>query len=683
MHPSSPKVLSSSSRRHTRVDWDWSSDVCSSDLASCTLSGGSCTVVITGVASGSFTVMGNYGGDSTHNGSSGTSAAINVTPGQLDNTSTTVVCAPASINIGGTSTCTATVTDTTTPANTPSGSVSFTSSNTAVGTVGASCTLVSGSCPVTFTGVAPGTATVTGTYGGDSSHNGSSGTSGTISVVKDDTSTSVSCAASVTVGLTGSCTVTVSDTTTPANTPSGSVSLTSSDTTVGTVDASCTLSGGSCTVVITGVASGSFTVMGNYGGDSTHNGSSGTSAAINVTPGQLDNTSTTVVCAPASINIGETSACTVTVTDIGSNPTSATGTVTFTLDAGTTGGSLSSGTCNLTTPVVPGQPPSSCFVTFLGSSAAGIATVSASYDGDATHNTSSSIAATITVTSVIPPLTVDFSFSPSSPTVGQSVSFSSSVSGGTTPYTYAWDFGDGSTSAAVNPSHTYSTAGSFTVELAVTDSSSPMLSQSAPHTVIVSPVTGQKDFTISARPTSITLVGESPLCEGASTLCDDEASTTITLTSINGFDGTVRLARSVSPRNGLLTVYCRQGATQLMPGATVKIRCFVEPEINPDSQTTFTVTIIGRFGALGSTGFLSHSVTITVTVAHAPTPSDDNTGDPPSSPLTASTGTSSTGATIAVGGLVVASGTLAESRGQAHGHGHAYGHGGHHHNDSA
>src|SRR5438034_7913818 len=90
--------------------------------------------------------MGNYGGDSSHNGSSGTSAAINVTPGQLDNTSTTVVCAPASINIGGTSTCTATVTDTTTPANTPSGSVSFTSSNTAVGTVGASCTLVSVSC---------------------------------------------------------------------------------------------------------------------------------------------------------------------------------------------------------------------------------------------------------------------------------------------------------------------------------------------------------------------------------------------------------------------------------------------------------------------------------------------------------------------------------------------------------
>src|SRR5206468_6541836 len=181
-----------------------------------------------GVASGSFTVMGNYGGDSTHNGSSGTSAAINVTPVQLDNTSTTVVCAPASINIGGTSTCTATVTDTTTPANTPSGSVSFTSSNTAVGTVVDSCRLLSRSCPVTFAGVAPGTATVTGTYGGDSSHNGSSGTSRSEERRVGKDCSSGSCAASVTDSLTGSCTVTVSDTTTPANTASGSVCLTSS-----------------------------------------------------------------------------------------------------------------------------------------------------------------------------------------------------------------------------------------------------------------------------------------------------------------------------------------------------------------------------------------------------------------------------------------------------------------------
>ena len=38
--------------------------------------------------------------------------------------------------------------------------------------------------------------------------------------------------------------------------------------------------------------------------------------------------------------------------------------------------------------------------------------------------------------------------------------------------TYAWNFGDGTTGAGVNPTHTYSAAGSFTVSLAVTDTSS-------------------------------------------------------------------------------------------------------------------------------------------------------------------------------------------------------------------
>ncbi len=34
---------------------------------------------------------------------------------------------------------------------------------------------------------------------------------------------------------------------------------------------------------------------------------------------------------------------------------------------------------------------------------------------------------------------------------------------------YAWKFGDGSTGTGVSPSHTYAAAGSFQVELTVTD----------------------------------------------------------------------------------------------------------------------------------------------------------------------------------------------------------------------
>jgi hypothetical protein len=57
--------------------------------------------------------------------------------------------------------------------------------------------------------------------------------------------------------------------------------------------------------------------------------------------------------------------------------------------------------------------------------------------------------------------------------VGQAITFDGSKS--TAPpgqaLTYFWDFGDNSTGTGVSPTHTYSTAGTFTVSLTVTDSS--------------------------------------------------------------------------------------------------------------------------------------------------------------------------------------------------------------------
>ena len=97
--------------------------------------------------------------------------------GAKDNTSSSIACSPSTIAMGGTSSCTASVPDTTTASNVPTGTVSFASSNPGVGTVSASCSLSAGKCTADFTSVAIGTATITGTYGGDSSHNGSSGSS--------------------------------------------------------------------------------------------------------------------------------------------------------------------------------------------------------------------------------------------------------------------------------------------------------------------------------------------------------------------------------------------------------------------------------------------------------------------------------------------------------------------------
>lgn len=47
--------------------------------------------------------------------------------------------------------------------------------------------------------------------------------------------------------------------------------------------------------------------------------------------------------------------------------------------------------------------------------------------------------------------------------------FTGSAENGTPPYQYHWTFGDGATSDEQNPTHTYHTAGNYTVTLTVTD----------------------------------------------------------------------------------------------------------------------------------------------------------------------------------------------------------------------
>lgn len=79
------------------------------------------------------------------------------------------------------------------------------------------------------------------------------------------------------------------------------------------------------------------------------------------------------------------------------------------------------------------------------------------------------------------------SASPASGGAPLAVNFTGSASGGTAPYTYAWDFGDGTSSTEQNPPHTYSASGSYPVTLTVTDATSATASDG--HlTIVVSPV---------------------------------------------------------------------------------------------------------------------------------------------------------------------------------------------------
>lgn len=71
---------------------------------------------------------------------------------------------------------------------------------------------------------------------------------------------------------------------------------------------------------------------------------------------------------------------------------------------------------------------------------------------------------------VAAPVAVTAGGSPDSGPPPLTVAFTASATGGFPPYAFAWTFGDGGTSTAQNPSHTYTQAGGYTALLTVTDS---------------------------------------------------------------------------------------------------------------------------------------------------------------------------------------------------------------------
>src|SRR5437867_3522176 len=70
-----------------------------------------------------------------------------------------------------------------------------------------------------------------------------------------------------------------------------------------------------------------------------------------------------------------------------------------------------------------------------------------------------------------------------------------------TPYTYSWMFGDGQTASGATVTHAYSTAGSFTVTLTLTDAvNTPVISSQG---LTIAPVPMTANFTLSTSPTEV------------------------------------------------------------------------------------------------------------------------------------------------------------------------------------
>jgi PKD repeat protein len=105
------------------------------------------------------------------------------------------------------------------------------------------------------------------------------------------------------------------------------------------------------------------------------------------------------------------------------------------------------------------------------------------------------------------PLSASATGSPTTGNAPLTENFTGSATGGTAPYTYNWNFGDGTTSTTQNPSHTYTTAGTYTATLTVTDAASPANTATSQVTTTVSAVGNPLAASASGTPTS----GQVPL----------------------------------------------------------------------------------------------------------------------------------------------------------------------------
>ena len=140
---------------------------------------------------------------------------------------------------------------------------------------------------------------------------------------------------------------------------------------------------------------------------------------------------------------------------------------------------------------------------------------------------SSTATQTISAAPASPPI-AQFTAAPTSGQAPLAVRFTDTSSG--TPTSWSWDFGDGTSSAVQNPTHTFSAPGEYSVILTATNAYG---SSTASHTVTATPP--PPDFALDASPSSRVVVRPG------------STSYTVTASPSNAFSGNIDLSVSGLP----------------------------------------------------------------------------------------------------------------------------------------
>jgi hypothetical protein len=364
------------------------------------ISGGTATYSTSSLSVGPHSINASYGGDTNYNSSASTALT------QTVNKANTSVGLASSVNpttYNSSATFTATVTPTT-----ATGTVTFADGGTTLGTG----TISGGTATFGTTTLAAGPHSITASYGGDASYNGSGSTALTQTVNKANTT--VALGSSVNPSAYSS-PVTLTATVTPS-TATGTVTFADGGTTLGTG----TISGGTATYSTSSLSVGPHSITASYGGDANYN--SNASTTLTQTVNKLSTTMTLTSSANPS-TYGSPVTLTATLT-------TGTGTVTFTDGSTTLGtGTISGGSATYTTSALT----------------AGSHSITASYGGD-TNDASTSAILTQSVNKQNTTVTVASSVNPS--TYGSPATFTATVTPATATGTVT--FTDGSTTVGTS-----------------------------------------------------------------------------------------------------------------------------------------------------------------------------------------------------------------------------------------
>ena len=260
---------------------------------------------------------------------------------------------------------TATVSPVAPGAGTPTGTVTFLDGGSPVG----SGTIIGGIATFTTSALAVGNHTITTNYGGDGNFNGSTGSlTGNPQVVnKADTATTVTSSVNPSVfGQSATFTAVVSPVAPGSGTPTGTVTFLDGGSPIGTG----TLIGGVATFTTSALSVGNHTITTSYGGDGNFNGSTGSLTGNPQVVNKAD-TATTVTSSQNPQTAGQPVTFTATVSAVAPGSGTPTGTVTF-LDGGSPigSGTLIGGVATFTTSAL----------------APGSHTITTNYGGDGNFN---------------------------------------------------------------------------------------------------------------------------------------------------------------------------------------------------------------------------------------------------------------------------------------------------------